>query len=107
MGNDYVYGAIAVMAAVTVATRAAPFAAGVWLRSGQLVERLRDNLPPAILVALIAYCLKDVSLTSPPYGAPAAAALAACVGLQILARNALLSIGVGTALYVLLSWAVR
>jgi len=104
---EYVYSAILVMTAVTAATRAAPFVSGLWVgRNSRWVERLRTNLPRAVLVALLVYCLKDVAVTVAPFGLPAAAAVAACGLLQYRTGNALLSIGAGTALYVALTGVV-
>jgi len=50
----------------------------------------------------VVYCLKDLSLTSRPYGLPELLAVASVVGIQIWKRNSLVSILVGTAVYMLL-----
>jgi branched-subunit amino acid transport protein AzlD len=54
------------------------------------------------MTLLLLYCLKDVSLATAPHGLPEALALAAVVGLHLWRRNALLSIGAGTGLYMFL-----
>lgn len=59
-------------------------------------------LPPAMMGLLVAYCLKDVSVTAAPYGIPEAIAIAVVAGLHIWKRNVLLSIAVGTVLYMVL-----
>ena len=110
MSSGYIYSAIAVMATATFLTRAAPFLGSCWLRrSGRAdrrhsewIDRLSRNLPPAILVVLVIYCLKDVRLTVPPYGLPPLLALATCIGLHVWKRNALLSIVSGTLCFVAL-----
>ena len=51
---------------------------------------------------LVIYCLKDVKLTSAPFGLPELMAGACVVILQRLRRNSLLSILVGTIVYILL-----
>ena len=59
-------------------------------------------LPPAMMGLLVAYCLKDVSVTAAPYGIPEAIAIAVVAGLHLWKRNVLLSIAVGTVLYMVL-----
>ena len=51
---------------------------------------------------LVIYCLKDVKLTSAPFGLPELMAGACVVILQRLRRNSLLSILVGSIIYMLL-----
>ena len=48
------------------------------------------------------YCLKGTSLLEWPYGLPELIAVAAVVVLHLWKKNTLLSIGVGTVLYMLL-----
>ena len=50
----------------------------------------------------VVYCLKGVSFLRPPFGIPELAASAAVVGLQLRTRKPLLSIVVGTAIYMIL-----
>ena len=52
------------------------------------------------------YCLKAVSITSYPYGLPEFIAVAVVILLHVWKRNNLLSIGVGTVLYMVLIQAV-
>ena len=68
----------------------------------QFALYLGKVLPPAMMGLLVAYCLKDVSVSAPPYGIPELIALAAVVGLHLWRRNVLLSIGGGTVVYMLL-----
>lgn len=72
----------------------------------QLVLYLGKVLPAAMMGLLVAYCLKDVSVTAAPYGIPEAIALAVVAGLQLWKRNVFLSIGCGTVLYMVLVQAV-
>jgi len=99
----YVYTAIALIAALTYLTRAAPFASSTWLRQGGAAERLGRDLPPGILVVLVIYCMKDVRATSPPYAVPELASLVICGGLHVWRRNVLISIAAGTICFILLS----
>ena len=64
--------------------------------------RLGSVLPPAIMAALVVYCLKSVPYGSPGAGACQLVAAAAVVALHVWKRSTLLSIGAGTALYMIL-----
>ena len=59
-------------------------------------------LPAATMGLLVVYCLKGVSWTAPPHGAPELLAILTVVLLHRWKENVLLSIGGGTALYMLL-----
>lgn len=95
--------AIAVMALVTLFTRAAPFL--LFGRGGQppkVVLYLGQVLPPAIIAMLIVYCLRAVEFSTAAHWAPQLIAAAAVVGLHIWKKNNLLSIFGGTLLYMVL-----
>lgn len=55
---------------------------------------------------LVVYCLRGVDLLGPTHGLPELLAGAAVVGLHLWKKNTLLSIAVGTALYMVLVQAV-
>ncbi len=59
-------------------------------------------LPPAIMAILVIYCLKDSSFASLGGWLPQAVGVALTAALHLWRRNTLLSIGVGTAVYMLL-----
>jgi branched-subunit amino acid transport protein AzlD len=99
----YPLAVIAVVALITLCTRALPF----------LLFRDTANIPPfvtflgkvlpyAIMGMLIVYCLKSVSVLTYPYGIPELVSIAAVVLLHRWKRNTLLSVGAGTVLYMLL-----
>lgn len=67
-----------------------------------LIEKLALTLPYAIMGMLVVYCLKDVTLTTAPFGIPEAIACAVVALLHIWKRSTLLSIGAGTLCYMLL-----
>jgi branched-subunit amino acid transport protein AzlD len=94
---------VAMMAVGTMTTRFLPF---ICFRGGRPVPRyvayLGDVLPYAAVGMLVVYCLKDVSIADSPYGLPEAAALAGIWALHRVFKNTLLSIGAGTALYMIL-----
>jgi branched-subunit amino acid transport protein AzlD len=97
--NTYILTAILAMAAATVVSRAAPFLFLGRFAGRPAVRFLGRATPPVILTLLVLYCLKDVPLMAPPHGLPEAVALAVTVGLHLVWRNALVSICVGTGVY--------
>lgn len=94
---------IAVMALVTAALRFLPFLIfGENRKTPPLVAYLGQVLPFAIMGMLVVYCLKDVSVTTAPFGIPELVGCAVVAFLHIWKRNTLLSIGTGTLCYMLL-----
>lgn len=87
----------------TVITRFTPFLIFPETREQpKTVLYLGRTLPPAMMGLLVVYCLKGVSLTNAPHGLPELIAIAATAALHRWRGNALLSICVGTVLYMLL-----
>ena len=94
---------VLVCAGVTCLLRALPFVCFGGKRGAPLlVLALGRTLPAAIMAALVVYCLKGVPYGTLQAGAVQLLAAAAVVALHLWKRNTLLSIGVGTALYMLL-----
>lgn len=94
---------IAVVALVTIGLRFLPFLIfGENRKTPPLVAYLGQVLPYAIMGMLVVYCLKDMTLTSAPFGIPQAIGCAVVALLHIWKRNTLLSIGAGTVCYMLL-----
>ncbi len=94
---------ILAVAAGAVLTRFLPF----WLfpdhrRVPRVVLYLGQALPPAMMGLLLVYCLKGVNFAVAPHAVPEAAALLVVLFLHRWKRHALLSIGGGTAAYLLL-----
>lgn len=102
VSNSYAALLVGIMALVTMLLRFLPFLIFRKGRTPAYVAYLGDVLPQAIIGMLVIYCLKDVSLTSAPYGLPELLAAAAVVGLQVWKRSSLVSILSGTAIYMLL-----
>lgn len=94
---------ILAVALTTFATRVIPF---LFFPKGKeipkTVEYLGKVLTPAIIGMLVIYCLRETSVVLTPHGIPEAAAVFAVVILHVWKRNNLLSIGVGTVLYMFL-----
>ena len=94
---------IAVAAVVTALLRFLPFwVFGENRTTPQWLLRMGRLLPYAIMGMLVVYCLKDVTLTTAPFGLPEFLGCAIVAGLHIWKRNTLLSIGGGTLCYMLL-----
>lgn len=66
------------------------------------VQYLGKVLPPAVIGMLVVYCLRGVSLTNFPFGAPEAISILTVSVLHVWKRSNLLSIGAGTVIYMLL-----
>ena len=94
---------IAVVALVTIALRFLPFLIfGENRKTPPVITHLGQVLPFAIIGMLVVYCLKDVNLTSAPFGIPELMGCALVAGLHVWKRNTMLSIGAGTVCYMLL-----
>ena len=92
---------IAIMAIVTMLLRFLPFIIFT-KNTPEYISYLGKVLPAALIGMLVIYCLKDVSVVDAPHGLPELIAALAVVGLQVWKRNSLLSILVGTFVYMLL-----
>lgn len=87
----------------TMITRFTPFLLFREMREPpRLIAYLGQVLPPAMMGLLVIYCLKDVSILHAPHGLPELIAIAGIVVLHKWKNNVLLSIGGGTALYMIL-----
>jgi len=94
---------VAVVALVTIGLRFLPFLIfGENRKTPPIIAYLGQVLPFAIMGMLVVYCLKDVTLTSAPFGIPELIGCATVALLHFWKRNTLLSIGAGTVLYMLL-----
>jgi len=90
------------LAGATMITRFLPFLLPARWLENRFVRTLKKGLPAVILLLLVVYCLKDTRWQQAPWGLPEALSLGLVVGLHLWMRNALLSIGAGTALYMVL-----
>ena len=94
---------IVVAALATMATRFLPFLIFSGRRkTPEVITYLGKVLPCAIMGMLVVYCMKDVQFLSGSFGLPEIISCGAVVGLHVWRRNSLLSIGVGTVLYMVL-----
>ena len=102
MRLDTVHSLVIVLmvALATQITRWTPFSDGKKLP--KVVEDLGRLLPPAMMGLLVVYSLRSVDILSGSHGLPEAIAVAVTAGLHLWKRNTLVSILVGTAVYMLL-----
>ena len=94
---------ILVIAAGTVLTRFLPFLIfPLGKQSPAFVRRLQHLLPSAVIGLLVVYCLRYVDLSFGSRGLPELLSIIATAALHLWRKNALLSIGGGTLLYMIL-----
>jgi branched-subunit amino acid transport protein AzlD len=98
--------ALAIVAAVVLGTAVTRFLPFLLFPDNKpvpkVIEYLGRALPAAMMGLLVVYCLRNVSIVTAPHGLPELIALCVVAGLHIWKRNVLLSIGVGTVLYMVL-----
>ncbi|MBV7506451.1 branched-chain amino acid transporter permease [Bacillus sp. sid0103] len=94
---------IAMVVLGTMLTRFLPF---IVFPSGKptpkYIQYLGKVLPSAVIGLLVVYCFKDVNLLSGSHGIPEFIAVAVVVLLHFWKKNMLLSIAVGTIVYMML-----
>ena len=71
-------------------------------KTPKYVSYLGKTLPPAIIGMLVIYCLKDITPLAHPFGIPELIAGVSVVGMQAWKRNSVLSILLGTIVYMIL-----
>ena len=87
----------------TAATRFLPFVLFPEKKQHpKIISYLSLTIPPAMMGLLVVYCLKGTSISTFPHGLAELIAVCGTVGLHLWKRNVLLSIGVGTVLYMVL-----
>ena len=94
---------ILLVALTTFATRVAPFL--IFPKGKEIpktIQYLGKVLTPAIIGMLVVYCLRNTAIISAPHGIPELIAVVVVAVLHVWKRNNLLSIGVGTVLYMVL-----
>ena len=84
-------------------TRFLPFALFKGSRSNNsYIKYLGQVLPYATIGLLVVYCLRNINLKAPTHGLPEAIAIICIIVLHYWKENTLLSIGAGTAIYMIL-----
>lgn len=101
-GAWYLFWAVMVMSAVTILLRAVPFILFGGRKPPEIVLYLGRVVSPGAIAMLVVYCFKSVNPLQVPFALPELLASAAVVLLHLKFRNPLLSIIVGTVLYMVL-----
>ena len=94
--NVYIAVVILVCAVCTFSERLFPFLIFGKHKVPRVVRYLGKVLPMAIMMALVVYCLRHVSLLQGSHGLPELIAILLTVGLHLWKRQMLLSIAGGT-----------
>ena len=98
---------IALIAVLTFAARLFPYVIfGRGNKIPDLVIFLGEVLPPAVMILLIVYCIRNISIFVYPYGIPEFSAIALTVILYLTVKNNLVAMISGTVLYMVLIQAV-
>lgn len=71
-------------------------------RQPQVISFLSLTIPAAMMGLLVVFCLKSTTVLSYPYGLPELISVALIVTLHLWRHNVLLSIAVGTVMYMFL-----
>ena len=99
---DYRYALIiiVIMGLVTLAARIVPMLIfGRDEKVPDYIMYLGRTVPYTAMGLLIVYCLRDISFASAPHALPEIIAMAVVIGSYLWKRNSILSVVVGTALY--------
>ncbi|MFF7925217.1 branched-chain amino acid transporter permease [Streptomyces mirabilis] len=101
--TSYLISVLAIVFALTFALRALPFAVLRTLRGSALVRHLSVWMPVGIL-AILAVTALHGTITRDPHGTGyALLAVAVTIGVHLASgRRTILSVGIGTAVYVVL-----
>lgn len=67
------------------------------------ITYLGEVLPYTIIAMMVIYCIKDVSFVRAPFGVAEVISIGVLGALHFWKKNTLLSIGVGTILYMILT----
>lgn len=92
---------ILTMSLVTIFLRFLPFL--VFKKETPVyVSYLGKVLPPAIIAMLVIFCLKDMTILAYPYALPEVIAATCVIVAQVWKRNSIMSILIGTIVYMIL-----
>lgn len=104
--NEEVMKNVMIVTAMVIGTQITRFLPFLLFPEGkktpEFVTYLSRTLPYATMGLLVVYCLRNISVTAAPYGAPELLATALIVILHRWKRNTLFSIGAGTVCYMFL-----
>lgn len=103
MNNTRFILLVLILAVSTAFTRVAPFLLfDRQKKTPAIIDYLGKVLPAAMMGLLVVYCFKDVDVKAAASLVPTAAASVSVVLLHLWKRNTILSIALGTAVYMIL-----
>ncbi|NLK99407.1 MAG: branched-chain amino acid transporter AzlD [Clostridiales bacterium] len=101
--NSQLFMFFGLVSLATILTRALPFILFPEnKRIPKYIKYLSDVLPYTIIGMLVVYCLKDISFRIHPYALPEIISIAVITILHLWRKNTLLSIGIGSFVYIIL-----
>ena len=101
--NSQLFMFFGLVSLATILTRALPFILFPEnKRIPKNIKYLSDVLPYTIIGMLVVYCLKDISFRIHPYALPEIISIAVITILHLWRKNTLLSIGIGSFVYIIL-----
>jgi branched-subunit amino acid transport protein AzlD len=106
MNDRLIYGILLIllMAVLTYGARLFPYLLfGRRDKAPAIVAYLGAVLPPAVMILLIVYCLRDISVLRYPWGIPGFASIALVFVLYKLTKNNLIAMIFGTVAFMALS----
>ena len=98
----YTVAVIAVVAVFNFFTRVFPFVLFGKRKVPGVIQYLGKVLPPAVMIILVVYCLRNVNLFTGSHGLPELFASLLVIVLHLWKKNTLISIGVSTVCYMFL-----
>ncbi|WP_333619258.1 branched-chain amino acid transporter permease [Dietzia sp.] len=105
LSPTYVLVGLLVIGVITVLLRLVPFVALSPLQDSRLVRFLGIYMPGGVMVILVIYTLRETTGAISSW-VPAACGMAVVISLHLWKRSSVLSILVGTAVYVALATAL-
>ena len=94
---------LVIVALVTALTRGMPYLLfGGKKEIPSTIKYLGTVLPASIMIILVVYCLRNIDITSFPFGLAELISVAFVAILQVIKKNTILSILLGTACYMIL-----
>ena len=93
---------IATMSIVVIFLRSVPFLIFRGKETPAFIAYIGKYLPYAIMGMLLVYCFRETPIVQSPHGLPELIAIIVTAGLQVWKKQGLLSIVVGTVLYMVL-----
>jgi branched-subunit amino acid transport protein AzlD len=105
MDHKIIYSVVIIllMALLTYGARLFPYLLfGRGRKVSPFVTYLGDVLPPAVMILLIVYCLRNLKLTVYPFGIPEFVAIGLAALLYKITKNNLIAMVTGTVVYMVL-----